>query len=72
LELHQTVNREIEANFAAITHRILKGLYPRISLDKPPRIFEEAMKAIDSQAWAAAYNSDYIGFKERGVFKVVR
>jgi hypothetical protein len=30
------------------------------------------MKAIDSQAWAAAYNSEYIGFKERGVFKVER
>ncbi len=30
------------------------------------------MKAIDSQAWAAAYNSEYIGFKELGVFKVER
>jgi hypothetical protein len=28
------------------------------------------MKAIDSQAWAAAYNLEYIGFKEQGVFKV--
>jgi hypothetical protein len=28
------------------------------------------MKAINSQDWAAAYNSEYIGFKERGVFKV--
>ena len=30
------------------------------------------MKAIDSQAWHPAYNSEYIGFKERGVFKVER
>ena len=30
------------------------------------------MAAIDNQAWAAAYNSEYIGFKERGVFKVVK
>jgi hypothetical protein len=29
------------------------------------------MKAIDSQAWAAAYNLEYIGFKELGVFKVI-
>ncbi len=30
------------------------------------------MKAIDSQAWAAAYHSESIRFKERGVFKVER
>ncbi len=30
------------------------------------------MKPIDSQAWAVAYKSEYIGFKERGLFKVVR
>jgi hypothetical protein len=29
------------------------------------------MKAIDSQAWAATYNSEYIGFNEQSVFKVV-
>ncbi len=30
------------------------------------------MKAIDCQGWAAAYNSESIGFEERGVFKVER
>jgi hypothetical protein len=30
------------------------------------------MAAFDNQAWAAAYNAEYIGFKERGVFKVVK
>jgi hypothetical protein len=30
------------------------------------------MAALDSQAWAAAYNSEYVGFKEREVFKVVK
>ena len=29
------------------------------------------MAALDNQAWVAAYNSEYIGFKEREVFKVV-
>ncbi len=54
LELEQVHNREIQANFA---------LDPRINPDKPPRNYKEAMKAIDSQAWAAAYDSEYIGFK---------
>ncbi len=30
------------------------------------------MKAIDNQAWAAAYNLEYIRFKEQGVFKAAR
>ena len=30
------------------------------------------MKALDNQAWAAAYNSEYIGFQQREVFKAVR
>ena len=69
LELEQVHNQEIQANF---TYLPLRGLDPRINLDKQPRNGKEAMKAIDSQAWAAAYNSEYIGFKERGVFKLER
>ena len=30
------------------------------------------MKALDKQAWAEAYNSEYQGFVERGVFKIVK
>jgi hypothetical protein len=37
-----------------------------------PRNYKEAMKAIYSQAWAAAYNLEYIRFKEQGIFKVER
>jgi hypothetical protein len=48
----------------------LKGLDPRINLDTLPRNFKAAMAAFDNQAWAAAYNAEYIGFKE--VFKVVK
>ncbi len=70
LELEQVHNREIQAKFAEITHRPLQGLDPRINPDKLPRNRKEAMKAINSQAWAAAYNSEYIRFKELGVFKV--
>jgi hypothetical protein len=74
LELEHTSNREIQAHFAEVKHSTLKGLDPRINPDKPPRnlYFKAVMAAIDNQAWAAAYNSEYIGFKERGVFKVVK
>ncbi len=72
LELEQVHNREIQANFVEITYRPLRGLDPRINPDEPPRNYKEAMKAIDNQAWAAAYDSENIGFKERGVLKVER
>ena len=56
-------NNNIRAHFGAagITHRMLKGLDPRINPDKPPRNFRDAMKALDNQAWAAAYILEYIG-----------
>ncbi len=47
-------------------------LDPRISPDNPPESFRDAMKALDTQAWAEAYNSEYLGFIERGVFKGVK
>ena len=53
-------------------HRSLKGLDPRINPDKPPRNFGDAMKELDKQAWAAAYNLEYLGFKQREVFKLVK
>jgi hypothetical protein len=45
---------------------------PRINSNKPPQYFRDAMKALDKQAWAAAYNSEFVGFQQRKVFKVVR
>ena len=57
---------------AGITHLSLKGLDPKINSDKPPRNFREAMKALDEQAWAAAYNSEYLGVKQREVVKLVK
>jgi hypothetical protein len=51
---------------------LLKGLDSRINLDKQPRNFRDAMKALDKQAWAAAYNSEYLGFQQREVFKIVK
>ncbi len=29
------------------------------------------MKALDKQAWVAAYNSEFVGFQQRKIFKVV-
>jgi hypothetical protein len=57
---------------AGIPLRLLKGLGPRINPDKPPQNFRDAMKVLDRQAWAAAYNLEYLGFKQREVFKVVK
>ena len=61
---------------AGVMRRSLKGLDPRINPDKPPRKlgrnFGDAMKALDKVAWAAAYNSEYLGFKQREVFKHVK
>ena len=71
LSLHKTRHRE-QANFAGVNDRTLKGLDPRINPDKPPRNFRDAMKVLDKQAWAEAYNSEYQGFVERGVFKIVK
>jgi hypothetical protein len=31
--------------------------------DKQQQNFRDAMKALDKQAWAAAYNSVYLGFQ---------
>ena len=58
---------------AGITHRSLKGLDPKINPFKPPRNYGDAMNVLDKQAWAvAAYNSEYLGFKQPEVFKLVK
>ncbi len=57
---------------AGIPHLSLKGLAdPRINPDKPPRNFRDAIKALDKQAWVAAYHTGYLGFQQREVFKIV-
>ncbi len=68
-------NNPIHAHFAGVTHLTLRGLEsldPRINPNKPPRNFRDALKALDTQSWAAAYNSEFVGFRQRKVFKVVR
>jgi hypothetical protein len=44
----------------------------RINPDKQPRNFRDAMKALDKQAWAAPYSSEYLGFQQREVSKIVK
>jgi hypothetical protein len=55
------VNTEIQAHFAEVKHQIREGLNPRINPDKlqhkPPKNFELVIAAINSQAWAAEFNS---------------
>ena len=69
---HKELQTPMYAFNAGVKHRSLKNLDPRINPDKQPRNFGDAMKAHDKQAWAAAYNSDYLGFKQREVFKLVK
>jgi hypothetical protein len=38
----------------------------------PPRSFREAMTREDAPEWAEALNKEYMGFKQRGVFELVR
>ncbi len=70
LSFDKSWHRE-QANFARVKHRTLKGLDPKINPDKPPRNFRDAIKAHDKQARAEAYNTEYLGIVEQGVFKVV-
>jgi hypothetical protein len=68
-------NNPIHAHFARVTHRTLRDLDPRINPDKTLQNFRDAMKALDKQAWATAYNlnsADFFGFQQRKEFKVVR
>jgi hypothetical protein len=71
LSVHKSWHQD-QANFVGVEHSNLTGMDPRINPDKPPRNFRDAMKALDKQSWAEPYNSEYLGFVERGVFKVVK
>ncbi len=46
---------------------------PLVSIDpvKPLRNYWHAMTRPDTQEWAEAYNKDYMGIKQRSVFKTV-
>ncbi len=72
LKLRDKENNPIHARFAGDTHQTCRGLNLRINPGKPHRNFRDAMKALDKQALAAAYTSEFLGFLQRKVFKVVR
>ncbi len=72
LSLEAARAEKLQANFAGISHRTLKGLTPFIDPDRPPKNFKDSMSQDDKQEWAEAYNKEYQGFKERNAFKVVR
>ena len=64
LRIQDKKNDPIHAHFAGVTHKMLKGLKSldlRINPDKPPQIFRDAMKVLGKQAWAVAYNSEFLG-----------
>ena len=49
----------------------VKGLPDTIDPTRPPKSFRDAMQREDAQEWAEALNKEYMGFKQRGVFKLV-
>ncbi len=69
---YKEVLTPIYAFDARILHRQINGLDPIINQDNPQRNFRDAMKALDTNTWAAAYNSKYIGLQQREIFKVVK
>ena len=72
LDLEKERIEEVEAHFAGVSHRTLKGLPPSIDPDRPPKNYKDAMSREDKQEWAEAYNKEYQGFMERKAFRVVR
>ncbi len=62
LRILDNESNAIHAHFAevTVTHQTLRGLDQRINPDKPPQNLRDAMKALDTQAWAAAYNSEFV------------
>ena len=56
LDLEKERIEEVEAHFAGVSHRTLKGLPPSIDPDRPPKNYKDAMSREDKQEWAEAYN----------------
>jgi hypothetical protein len=50
----------------------MKGLPDYIDPTKPPKSYKDAMSRPDAAEWAEAYDKEYMGIKQRGVFEVVR
>ena len=56
----------------------MKVLDPKIDPDKANPKVQDSIRALDKKAWAAgqrqlaAQKSEYLGFKERDIFKTVK
>jgi hypothetical protein len=51
VELNAARAEEQQANFAGVTHHMLKGLPPSIDPDRQPKNFKDAMSREDKQEW---------------------
>ncbi len=51
--------------------RVIQGLPDTINPYKPPKNYKEAMSRPDNQECAEAYQKEYLGFEERGIFATV-
>jgi hypothetical protein len=62
---------KVQTAFVASLVRNVEGLPPGIDPDRPPKNFKEAMARPDREQWAAAYQKEYQGFKDRNALAVV-
>ena len=62
----------VQTAFVASLVRTVQGLPPGIDPDRPPKNYKEAMARPDREKWAAAYQKEFQGFKDRKVLAVVK
>ena len=64
--------RSVTAIKDDMTRTKVKGLPDSIDPNRPPKNYRDATSREDAVEWSEAYMKEYLGFKNRGVFKVVR
>jgi hypothetical protein len=62
----------VQTAFVASLVRTVEGLPPGIDPDRPPKNYKEAMARPDREKWAAAYQKEFQGFKDRNALAVVK
>jgi hypothetical protein len=70
-DLLVTVAKEHQANFTSMAHHTPQGLKPEIDPDSLPKNLKD-MSHSDCQECKAAFNKEYLGFKEKKALAIVK
>jgi hypothetical protein len=62
----------VQSAFVASLVRTVEGLPPGVDPDHLPKNYKEAMARPDPEKWAAAYQKEYQGLKDRNALAVVK